>query len=96
MANQVHPPISRLCAPIEGTDNARLAVCLGLDAHKYQQSVLNKLEQEDLHTLESQLTDAERFKDVTKWSPVCNHCKEKFEFSGVLNVAVRLSRMSGF
>ncbi|KAJ2991108.1 DNA polymerase alpha catalytic subunit [Globomyces sp. JEL0801] len=29
LANQIHPPIARLCAPIEGTDNARLAVCLG-------------------------------------------------------------------
>ena len=27
--------VSRLCAPIEGTDAARLADCLGLDAAKY-------------------------------------------------------------
>ena len=26
---QVHPPISRLCQHIEGTDSARLADCLG-------------------------------------------------------------------
>lgn len=32
---QVHPVVSRLCAPIEGTDNARLADCLGLDPSKF-------------------------------------------------------------
>ena len=32
---QVHPVVSRLCAPIEGTDAARLADCLGLDPAKY-------------------------------------------------------------
>ena len=32
---QLHPVISRLCAPIEGTDAARLADCLGLDASKF-------------------------------------------------------------
>lgn len=32
---QVHPVVLRLCAPIEGTDAARLADCLGLDPAKY-------------------------------------------------------------
>jgi hypothetical protein len=31
---QVHPVVSRLCAPIEGTDAARIADCLGIDAAK--------------------------------------------------------------
>ena len=35
VACQVHPVVSRLCAPIEGTDAARLADCLGLDPAKY-------------------------------------------------------------
>ncbi len=88
LTNQVHPPVSRLCAPIDGTDNARLAICLGLDANKYKQSVMAKLEQEELHTLESQLTDKERFKDITKWKPICNYCKHDFEFSGLVKVLV--------
>jgi len=29
LAHQVLPPIERLCEPIEGTDRARLAECLG-------------------------------------------------------------------
>lgn len=35
---QVHPVISRLCAPMEGTDAARLADCLGLDPVRYRGS----------------------------------------------------------
>lgn len=29
LAQQIHPVVSRLCDPIEGTDAARLAECLG-------------------------------------------------------------------
>lgn len=34
---QVHPVVSRLCGPIEGTDPAQLADCLGLDPAKFRQ-----------------------------------------------------------
>lgn len=30
LSHQVLPPIERLCEPIEGTDRARLAECLGM------------------------------------------------------------------
>ena len=33
---QVHPVVTRLCAPIEGTDPARLADCLGLDPSRFR------------------------------------------------------------
>jgi DNA polymerase alpha subunit A len=88
LANQVHPPIARLCAPIEGTDNARLALCLGLDSHKYHLISSNKFEEEELQTLESQLSDAERFKDVTKWSPTCCYCQTSHQFLGIARVVV--------
>lgn len=29
LAQQVHPVVARLCDPIEGTDSARIAECLG-------------------------------------------------------------------
>lgn len=32
------PVVSRLCAPIEGTDAGRLADCLGLDGSRYRQA----------------------------------------------------------
>ena len=33
---QLHPVVSRLCAPIEGTDAPRLAACLGLDPSRFR------------------------------------------------------------
>jgi len=33
---QVHPVVSRLCAPIEGTDPMRIAECLGLDSSRFK------------------------------------------------------------
>ncbi len=32
----MHPVVSRLCDPLEGTDAARLAQCLGLDPNDYR------------------------------------------------------------
>lgn len=29
LANQIHPVVSRLCDPIEGTTSAQIAECLG-------------------------------------------------------------------
>jgi DNA polymerase alpha subunit A len=77
--NQIHPPVARLCSPIQGTDIARLANCLGLDVAKYQQS-MNASEAKDLFTLESTIPEIERFKDVEKWRPKCNICQHQNEF----------------
>ena len=38
LAHQVHPVVSRLCDPIDGTDAARIADCLGID-HSRRQTV---------------------------------------------------------
>lgn len=34
--SQLHPPLARLLIPIEGTDNAKIAEALGMDASKFQ------------------------------------------------------------
>ena len=36
LSQQVHPVISRLCTPIEETDGAKMAECLGLDSNKFR------------------------------------------------------------
>lgn len=82
LSNQIHPPVARLCAPIEGTDIPRLANCLGLDISKYQNAITGSAEAEDLYTFESTIPEAERFKDVEKWKPRCNKCGESHEFLG--------------
>ncbi|VEL33722.1 unnamed protein product [Protopolystoma xenopodis] len=38
LAHQIHPVISRLCAPVEGTSPAQIAHCLTLDPSVYQSS----------------------------------------------------------
>ncbi|KAJ3040454.1 DNA-directed DNA polymerase alpha catalytic subunit pol1 [Rhizophlyctis rosea] len=85
LSNQIHPPVSRLCQPIEGTDPGRIAECLGLDAAKYHQSAAasSPMEMDQLYTFESQITDAERFKDVVRWTPRCRWCGERAEFEPV-------------
>jgi DNA polymerase alpha subunit A len=43
--------VSRLCQPIEGTDAAHIADCLGLDASKFHAQVVGR----GLHSSTSQL-----------------------------------------
>ncbi|KAG0347016.1 DNA-directed DNA polymerase alpha catalytic subunit pol1 [Podila humilis] len=64
LESQVHPPLDRLCGPIEGTDSKRLADCLGLDTSKFRATQSSTAEEEEMQTLASQLSDAERFKDA--------------------------------
>ncbi|KAI7905471.1 DNA polymerase family B-domain-containing protein [Cokeromyces recurvatus] len=77
---QVHPPLTRLCSPIEGTDPARLAECLGLDTKRYNiishQGSLNE-DDSEFATLDSQISDTERFKASEKLMLTCNYCGEK-------------------
>lgn len=39
LASQIHPVVSRLVAPIEGTSPAHIADCLGLDSASYRRSM---------------------------------------------------------
>jgi DNA polymerase alpha subunit A len=38
LSHQLHPVVSRLCAPLDATSGARLAECLGLDPSKFRSS----------------------------------------------------------
>ncbi|KAI9032680.1 hypothetical protein CLU79DRAFT_727437 [Phycomyces nitens] len=75
---QVFPPIVRLCSPIEGTTPGLLAECLGLDPTKYNigSRTNSNGQDEEFETLESQISDEERFKDSEKLTLKCPHCKE--------------------
>jgi len=71
LAHQIHPVVCRLCDPIEGTDSARIAECLGLDPSGYRQSMrqAEAEEEEDLVTM--QLTAEERFRDCDRLTFPC-------------------------
>ncbi|KAJ3221314.1 DNA-directed DNA polymerase alpha catalytic subunit pol1 [Clydaea vesicula] len=99
LSNQIHPPVVRLCEPIEETDSRRIADCLGLDLSKYKISGLNSSNEngqdynEKLYTLASQMTEEERFKDCVKFEPKCRFCKEKQIFNGLFNVTVNMHKI---
>ena len=88
LTQQILPPISRLCEPIEGTSQVIIAEKLGLDAVKYNHSVGlpgSGINDDDLvdYKPASTLSDAERFKDVEKLTVVCAACGVGSEFPGV-------------
>ncbi|KAG5716236.1 DNA polymerase alpha catalytic subunit [Termitomyces sp. T112] len=80
LAHQVLPPIERLCEPIEGTDRARLAECLGLDPAKFRTS-MGGVDDRAFSSLDSQMSDAERFKDCEPFVVRCRHCKGELSFA---------------
>ncbi|CAH3187541.1 unnamed protein product, partial [Porites lobata] len=72
LANQVHPVVARLCDPIDGTDAAHIAQCLGLDPSGYRgSSALHDDENDALLGGQAQMTDEERFKDCERFIVKC-------------------------
>ncbi|KAL7267646.1 DNA-directed DNA polymerase alpha catalytic subunit pol1 [Rhizina undulata] len=84
LIKQIFPPIERLCGPIDGTDAMRLADCLGLDTRRYQIVNPASMTDKEIQPLASTIPDEERFKDAAKLSLRCRHCKESFEFQGLI------------
>jgi len=72
LAQQIHPPISRLLNPIDGTDSGRIAECLGLDPSKFRHEVV-KADDEDVMP-NVVLEDKERFRDCTPLQVTCPAC----------------------
>ncbi|KAF9100336.1 DNA-directed DNA polymerase alpha catalytic subunit pol1 [Mortierella sp. GBA35] len=81
---QVHPPLDRLCGPIEGTDATRLADCLGLDTSKFRSMVRSDTQDQELQTLGSQLSDAERYKDAESLELRCRGCQSTYTCSSLM------------
>ncbi|GAA5813555.1 hypothetical protein MFLAVUS_007037 [Mucor flavus] len=87
LQQQVHPPLTRLCSPIDGTDPARLAECLGLDSKRYNFGRSNQNDNDDSEfvTLDSQINDKERFQFCDRLLLNCNGCGEKgFKYDGLI------------
>jgi DNA polymerase alpha subunit A len=78
LSNQILPPVSRLCEPIEGTSQVILSEKLGLDASKYRNTAGNDELLEDGwgFTPTCLLDDRERFKDCIKFTVKCQSCQE--------------------
>ncbi|KAL6757111.1 hypothetical protein V8C86DRAFT_3135851 [Haematococcus lacustris] len=91
LAQQVHPVVSRLCAPLEGTDPGRLAECLGLDASRFKGptqlgSGTGASEEDTLLGGGGLLEDDECFKDCAPLL-LTSPGGTTFEFQGAVQVA---------
>ncbi|EIN03911.1 DNA polymerase alpha catalytic subunit [Punctularia strigosozonata HHB-11173 SS5] len=95
LSQQVLPPIERLCEPIEGTDRARLAECLGLDPGRFRTSTSGEVQEHVFTTLDSQMSDAERFKDTDPFVVRCRKCEGQIAFAPVADRTASLLLPSG-
>jgi len=74
LEHQVHPVVSRLCDPIEGTDAARIAECLGLDASHFRQA-LRRDEDDDATLLAvTEESELEKYRDCEEMKFPCHKC----------------------
>jgi DNA polymerase alpha subunit A len=92
-SQQLHPPISRLCAVIEGTDSARIAECLGLDGSKFHSTVTHGRESEESFTL---VSSDESFRNATKVFANCNKCNSEVHFEGPFRLSAVGKWVDGF
>ncbi|KAJ7493343.1 hypothetical protein B0H11DRAFT_2006017 [Mycena galericulata] len=83
LGHQVLPPIERLCEPIDGTDRSRLAECLGLDPARYRTSTSGATDEPSFSSLDSQMTDSERFKDASPFLVRCRRCQGELSFAPI-------------
>ncbi|EQC30539.1 hypothetical protein SDRG_11856 [Saprolegnia diclina VS20] len=81
---QIHPPVNRLCAHIDGTSSPQLAHCLGLDTSKFSHAARN-VGDDEVDEIPSVLQhDSDRFKACAPLRLTCAKCKEACAFPGIL------------
>lgn len=87
LRNQVHPVVTRLMDPIEGTDAAQIAHCLGLDPSAFAKELqqYDPLGQEIGMGLKSQMSDEDKYQAATKLQVTCHGCNHTHDFAGVLD-----------
>lgn len=81
LEKQIFAPVERLLERIEGIDMIRVASALSIDTRKYLLRVKNN-EDTQLAPLESNISDAERFRQSSHLVLHCQ-CGHKFRFAGI-------------
>lgn len=82
--HQILSSVERLCEPIDGTDRARLAECLGLDPQRFRSHYGGSQEEPQMRMLASAISDEERYRDADKLKLICRHCHAEMAFNGLL------------
>uniref|UniRef100_A0A0W0GE71 DNA-directed DNA polymerase n=1 Tax=Moniliophthora roreri TaxID=221103 RepID=A0A0W0GE71_MONRR len=85
LSQQILPPIERLCEPIEGTDRPRLAECLGLDPNRYRSTTSTSAEERAFFSMDSRLSDAQRYKDADPFLVRCRSCNGQWSFAPIID-----------
>ncbi|GAA5986163.1 hypothetical protein JCM11641_004732 [Rhodosporidiobolus odoratus] len=93
LSTQVLPPIERLCEHIDGTEKARLAECLGLDVTRYKSSL--DVPEREFKTLQSQVSEAQRFADCERFRVRCRTCGTEALFDGISENKAELLSKNG-
>jgi len=67
LSNQIHPVVTRLCDPIDGTDSALIAQCLGLDPSGFKSTSNTAREDDEEQLMTIQATEEEKYQDCNKF-----------------------------
>lgn len=97
ISQQIHPVVSRLCAPIEGTNAGHIADCLGLDSAKFlQRQAATTIDMDSARlTSASMLEDDDRYKLCEPLELVCAQCYKKYVFPGVTEILSLIATPKG-
>lgn len=98
-AHQVHPLVSRLLGPVEGTDAARIAECIGLDGAKFMQQAAAGGKEYDISTdyaaaaaadVEALMDRSKRFKGFSSMLTglTCKACAKEVSWKQMLSPEV--------
>ncbi|KAL3282492.1 hypothetical protein HHI36_005675 [Cryptolaemus montrouzieri] len=80
LSQQIHPVVSRICDPIEGTDAFQIADCLGLDTTSFKKPVIRN---ENISELVAK--PEIKFKNVEPFVFECYDCKQKVYVNSPFN-----------
>ncbi|KAG5069905.1 hypothetical protein JHK85_002282 [Glycine max] len=79
LSQQIHPVVSRLCAPIQGTSPERLADCLGLDSSKFHHKSSEALNDDSASPFSFVADDEERYRGCEPLVLSCPSCSGTFD-----------------
>lgn len=80
LTHQIHPVVSRLCEPLEGTDAYQIANCLGLDGTAFK-----KASKTNTDTVgQSIIKKEDRFHNCEPFTFICFDCKSENKVTGAL------------
>ena len=85
MAQQLHPPIWRLCEPIDGIESSQLAECLGLDPAKFHRAEVSTSAGGNTEQYNAaSARELQRFAGTAPLLVKCETCKKTEPLRGVL------------